>query len=359
MGRTINEALQTRKHNFNFIRLATSVAVIYAHSFALTGVAAKPFFAGISVTVFFILSGFLISASFERSKSLGQFALARALRIYPALIAVIFISAFVIGPVFTSLPLSGYFTNTEVAEYLTNMTALRIQHSLPGVFTNNPFPDFVNGSLWTLPLVLLCYSFLVLVGLAVKKKPVAFLMIMIPVLLFIWAHPYLVSRQRYYNNIFCFGIGGLIYVLRNKIILDFRIALVSLAVFSAARIYLSGPVYVVVAGISCSYLVMFAAFIPNNYLEKITRHGDFSYGLYIWAFPVQQMLVVAFGHWSPYANFSVAFIVSLMLAIASWHLIEKKAIALKGNFFMGKAPAVVFANEKVPVNKPPTVTDRV
>jgi peptidoglycan/LPS O-acetylase OafA/YrhL len=360
MGRTINEALQSRQHNFNFIRLATSVAVIYAHSFALSGVAAKPFFAGISVTVFFILSGFLISASYERSKTLSQFAVARALRIYPALIAVILVSALIIGPVFTSHSLISYFTDSEVAEYLTNMTALRIQHSLPGVFENNPFPDFVNGSLWTLPLVLLCYALLVLVGVAVKKKPVTFILILVPVLLFIWAHPYLIFRQRYYNNIFCFAVGGLLYVLRKKIRLDYRLALLSLAVFIAGRVYLSGPVYVLVTGISCSYLVMFAAFIPNNYLQHVTKHGDFSYGLYIWAFPVQQMLVVGFGHWSPLANFFGALLIGLLLAILSWHLIEKKAIAMKSAFTFGKPPAVVFVKEAATAEKPsPTISDRV
>lgn len=331
MRRTIEQAMLSREHNFNFIRLATSIFVIYSHAFTLTGYEKNAFFAGISVNVFFTLSGFLISASFERSKSLYQFFVSRALRIYPALIVVILVTALVIGPLFTTDSLKSYFTNIEVLKYLTNVTSLRIQHSLPGVFANNHFPDFVNGSLWTLPIVLLCYAILALTGMLVKRKVLTAIAILIPVIIFIYFHPYMIQKARYFNNVFYFLVGGLCYLVRGKIILDYRLALIMVAIFVANRLYSAGPLHLIVSAVSCTYVVMFIAFIKNDYLKKITRHGDYSYGLYIWAFPVQQILVLKFPNWNPYQNFSLAFAITLVLAMLSWHLVEKKAIALKGS----------------------------
>jgi peptidoglycan/LPS O-acetylase OafA/YrhL len=119
---------------------------------------------------------------------------------------------------------------------------------------------------------------------------------------------------------------------------------------------LGSAFFVLVTGITLSYLIMFLAFIKNNHVQYFAKYGDFSYGLYIWAFPVQQMLVLRFKDMDSYSNFFIATGVTLILAILSWHLVEKKALRLKPK----KQPTLIAQDTNpylLTVNEPSLVSE--
>jgi peptidoglycan/LPS O-acetylase OafA/YrhL len=338
---TIGTCLLRRRNNFDFIRFFASMGVIFSHSFPLTDNGDDPVtrisnrhftLGGLAVMTFFIISGFLITRSFSKTTSLKDYFVARALRIYPALFVVIFFSAFVLGPLFTTGSTSDYFTDIKTYKYLTNIFALRIQNSLPGVFHLNPFPDFINGSLWSLPLEMLCYVFVAISGLFLKKQMKFAFALSAAAGVYLYFHPQLIFDGQYYGNIFYFFLGSCCYLLRDKIVMNGITAMLMLSLFILSTRVSYGLSYLVTGGISYSYLIMFLGFTRNSPVENITRYGDFSYGLYIWAFPVQQVLALYFLHWNVYVSFVVAGTITLLMAALSWHLIEKKALAYKSTF---------------------------
>lgn len=159
----VGDRIKGHMNNFDFLRFFAAAMVIYCHSFALgTGRFDKEpmfvyscgqfHFGTLAVVIFFIMSGFLVTMSFDRSISAGSFFYNRVLRIFPGLVFVVIVTAFLLGPFVSSLPLHEYFTNSHTYSYLMTIT-LR-GHSahdfLPGVLSRNILPNTVNGSLWTL-----------------------------------------------------------------------------------------------------------------------------------------------------------------------------------------------------------------
>ena len=155
-----------RENNFDFIRLALAVLVIYSHSFAL-GMGQEdrePVFrltghqmtgGAIAVNLFFVMSGFMIAASAERSRSILDYLKRRVLRIYPAFIAAMLVGALVV------LPLSGgSFAATTlgglVFDFVTQ-TARLLEFTTAGAFATNPLRGDLNGSVWSIPFEFWCY----------------------------------------------------------------------------------------------------------------------------------------------------------------------------------------------------------
>jgi peptidoglycan/LPS O-acetylase OafA/YrhL len=139
---------------FDLVRLFGAILVIFGHSYPLTGVAGPGLAANgvatIGVKIFFVVSGYLIAQSWLRDPNLPRFLIRRCLRIFPALIVLIFVTTFIVGPLLSRLPASEYFTHPETYNYLQNIL-LYINYFLPGVFEKNIYPNAVNGSLWSLP----------------------------------------------------------------------------------------------------------------------------------------------------------------------------------------------------------------
>lgn len=178
----ISDALKSKKNNFDILRLIAAVMVIYSHSYALCGKTelGPPFYqqsyGGLGVAIFLIISGFLVTLSWSRSENLKVFLKARFLRIFPALIFVIFATTFIMGPLVTSLPVSQYFKNPETYQYLKNITLFDIRYNLPGIFTDNIYKGAVNGSLWSLEYEFTFYLILAFLGISglLKKNHLLF-----------------------------------------------------------------------------------------------------------------------------------------------------------------------------------------
>lgn len=159
---------------FDGLRLLAAFGVLYSHSFVLTRMDYKEVLirfthgatplAEISVYVFFAISGYLITQSWLRDPSIKRFMIRRLLRILPALVFVIAVSALIIGPLLTTLSLQEYFSNRAAWNYLSKIFIYPTQYGLPGIFENNPFPIVVNGSLWSLRLEFALYIIVMILG---------------------------------------------------------------------------------------------------------------------------------------------------------------------------------------------------
>ena len=157
------------KNSLDLLRLGAAIMVLYSHQYALLGLAEPAFlglnsFGGVGVALFFFLSGFLVSASWERDPDIVRFFTRRSLRIFPGLWFVFVLSFFLLGPLLTTLPLDDYFSSTTTWRYL-GTAALVSSNVLPGVFADNPMPLVINGSLWSLPVEFLCYGTVAALGL--------------------------------------------------------------------------------------------------------------------------------------------------------------------------------------------------
>ncbi len=345
---TLGDLAVGRKNNFDFIRFAAAMVVLFTHSFPLSGNnESEPLlmlshkqatFANLAVAVFFVISGFLVSQSYERSRSVVAYSKARVLRIFPGLFFVLFLSAFLLGPLTTSLPRGDYFSNLETYQYLKAAFLFPLKWNLPGVFTANAYSGTVNGSLWTIPYEVLCYIFVGawgVLGLLRGKKMSLFMFVLIYYLFFIrgtvWADggPRLLglAMAEIINLFVFFAAGMFVYAFRDHIPLDRYVAMISVVVLILS-IFLGGLKELFV--IFGSYLVFYFAFHPSVNLSKFAKYGDFSYGIYLYAFPVQQMVTSYHGgRMSEINNFLISFPIVLSLAVFSWYAVERNFLRLK------------------------------
>jgi peptidoglycan/LPS O-acetylase OafA/YrhL len=339
---------QGRNNNFNLIRIVAALAVLITHSYDLVG-SADPVgqslgmtMGSIAVDVFFITSGFLVTASLLTRQSIIEFIWARVLRIYPALLVLVVFTVFVLGVYFTTLPLSAYFTSSRTYTYLLKCSTLissGVPFKLPGVFENNPYKSAVNGSIWTMPyevrmyVILAAVWFVLRITRSYKLKAFQLIVIIYAVLsgLYVLAIPFYFPTINYLVKFsFMFFTGASFYVLKEHIHLSpllFWLIVIALA-FAIGNVHLFYVTYTV----SIAYLLFFMAYVPSGHIRKYNRLGDYSYGLYIWAFPVQQSVAALIPGVSVTYMIFISAAVSILLAVISWHILERRALSLKDHY---------------------------
>ncbi|MGE4528557.1 MAG: acyltransferase family protein [Rhodospirillaceae bacterium] len=337
--------------NFNLLRILAALAVLVTHCFVLaTGDAmAEPMRRDIGMTmgsmavdVFFITSGFLVTASLLTRRCTVEFLTARVLRIYPALLVMLVLTVGVMGAAFTSWPLGEYFASPVTRAYLTKCGTLLggVTYFLPGVFEATPYPRAVNGSLWTMPYEIKMYLILAVLWLAMKplkaRRGVVFQGAIVAsvavagAVLFVNAHVRHVDSM-FTRLFFMFFSGAAAFVLRQRIALSGRAACAMAACLPMA--YLAGAeVFAAVYICALAYLVLACAYLPAGFLRNYNRLGDYSYGVYIYAFPIQQAICALFPGISVGGLLASSTLAVFACAVASWHLVEKRALALKGRF---------------------------
>jgi peptidoglycan/LPS O-acetylase OafA/YrhL len=331
-----------RPAGFDYLRIGLSLAVIWSHSFGVAyGVGyiyenfsggLRPFLAMI-LPAFFALSGFLVAGSLERSRTLLSFLGLRVLRLVPALAVEIFLAAVFIGFWFTTLPYEAYFLSTGFMRYFLNVLGI-VQFYLPGVFYDNPWPRLVNGQLWTLPYEL--YSYIALALLAVfglvrgdRRFIIAIFVINITVFIIYFliknSRPGVTVSGPVLVLCFLYGVG--FYIFRHRIIWN---RLIFFAAAIATLVCLSFRVGDYLVGIPCAYVTIFLG-LTTPRRRWIVSSGDYSYGLFLYGFPVQQAVVAAMGpagrHW--WINTAISGALAFGLSYISWHLVEKNALKLK------------------------------
>jgi len=336
------------KNNFDFLRLFFAILVVVHHCYPLTGASEQDplfYFTGgkvsltyIGVRGFFIISGYLIFQSLVRSKDLTDYFTKRILRIYPALIIVLFFSVFICAFAYDG-SLKDYFTSIKTWSYaFINVTMVKGQSVIPGVFENNPFKKVINGSLWTIAYELSMYFFIApLFFLKAKpKKTMTFTIVAMLFVLFV-ARIFFMDQLKtmhvilmfdfWVNFAILFMAGAFLAVIeiekmnfRIPVLLVTLILLIVCLPFKHFEYiqYLLLPVIIILAGLT--YTKGF-----SSITEKI---GDISYGTYIYGFLLQQMIMYYFVL-NPLELLAISLPVTLFFGWLSWHLVEKHILAKK------------------------------
>ncbi|HZI14593.1 MAG TPA: acyltransferase [Myxococcus sp.] len=336
---TLGACLDSRRNNLDFLRFAAASGVLFSHAFPLgegkgTAEPLNAFTHGqlslgrLCVAVFLIISGVLITHSWERTPDLARFTWARVLRIFPGLATALVLSTLVLGVGFTTLPPREYLASPDTYLYvLRNFTLYQPQWDLPGVFDSNVYPGAVNGSLWTLRFEVGFYLLTLALGLTgqLHKRMVAVGWVGAAVASSI------TGRLGFWPELYLYFGGGVgLYLWRDRLRMSPWLALASVAAWVvSARL---GYGLRIATGLFGAYVVLYLAFLPAGRLADFGRRGDFSYGLYLYAFPVQQSVTALLGGPTPWwVNAAVSFPVVVLLAALSWHWVEKPALSFKSS----------------------------
>jgi len=332
---------QREQNHFNLIRMIAASSVILSHSgnLSVSWDTPDPLYSLIgidlgatAVLAFFAISGYFISLSFERRASNSAFLLARVTRIIPALLVVSLVCAFLIGPLFTDHPLRAYFSDKSVWLYpLKNISLVGILYAigLPGVFMHNPTPNIVNGPLWTLLFEGACYAGLFLVGVLGLLRRERFAVIVLA-----WAPAYLIIRygpwpQFRYFAVFSlpFVVGVAFYLFRAAGIRNGRVALALFA--TAFALVVTGHGVEELWSVAVAYGVLWLGFARAPALQAYNKLGDFSYGTYIWGFPVGQVLAALIPGIGLAAMIALSLPLGVLCGALSWFCVERPALRLK------------------------------
>jgi peptidoglycan/LPS O-acetylase OafA/YrhL len=343
---TLSDALRRDNNNFDLLRLVAAGMVIIGHSHALVPVESSrdlvltllefDYSGSLAVKFFFFLSGLLVTNSLIEKPQVVAFAMSRFCRVMPGLIVCVLLSALVLGPMVTSLSPPSYFSDHRTWSYIRANILLIPQWDLPGVFTDHRNPG-VNGSLWTLPFEVLCYVVLAALGLcgALRHRLIASALmvfitfyailtyavtvhglsvpVQLPVLMFRGLEARLLPA--------CFAFGALLAINKDAV---------------QARVWILAGLIVLCAlcrGSGLFQFVFYAALFHGSILAATTSAlkrvhllGDFSYGVYVYGFPLQQLMVSLWPRWSVRENQAAALAAALIMGAASWYLIERPAI---------------------------------
>lgn len=339
--------LKRHSNNFDFLRVLAALLVLISHCpelFNYSVFNSDPLNQSIgmgmgrtAVLIFFIISGYLITRSWESKKSISKFFISRFLRIYPALIVITILSVFVLGPLLTTLNTSEYFNHHTTYKYLENVSAYRMTYYLPGVFEDNPLKGSINGSLWTIAYEFTCYLVIALVGvLSILKRKYGIVIILLGLILVDiffkeqWNSiviPVLgIDFKTLTPGLLFFLAGAAYYKYRSEVPFNLLGVLLSFAILYLLR---DTTFYFSISILVFPYLVLSIVFMPIPFLNKVGKYGDFSYGIYLYAFPIQQILALFF-----YPKISGPILILLTLlclaifSFLSWNLVEKPAINL-------------------------------
>lgn len=323
-------------NNFDAIRIVAALSVLISHHFALLGqfepsVLQVNTLGGFSVLIFFAISGYLVTASWYNDPNLLRFAQRRALRIFPAYIAVIILTAYVLGSFLTTLPLGDYLSHKLTFSYLSNIW-MGLRSALPGVFEKNPYPVAVNGSLWTIPYEIKCYIALACAA-AIGLLRRRFLWLSLIAITLIWYEiqfgPDFHKNWKQFREMAAYFLAGSsIFVLqpfwqkRPSLYLA-MLLLAGLVLWHFGLRYIS-------LLLTVPYAVIYLGTRSTPILREFGRWGDPSYGIYLIAFPTQQTLIHFF--WPSVGSagiLALSIIVTTALAYLSWHGLEKAALRFK------------------------------
>jgi len=330
------------KNNFDFLRFLFAFIVVLSHiidlsQFHLFLPFKRYFDSHLSVTAFFIISGFLIAGSYIKTNNIKQYFTKRAKRLLPAYIFVIVFSFFFFS-FFSELNFLQYFSSPVLYKYLlanlffTNF----IQPCLPGVFDNNLLCT-INGALWTIKVEVSFYLLLPIILLfayKMKEKVYLYIGLYLFSLFYFYGLGYASLNSTKYGGIFDILQhqipGFLTYFVSGMVVYEY---FEKFTFYKNKLLFLATVVFIieyyynleVFRPIAMSIIIFYFAFgfkIFNNW----GKYGDFSYGVYIYHFPIIQLAIALnlFNLFNPFlvALFTIIFV--LICAIISWHLLEKK-----------------------------------
>ena len=333
-------------NNFQLLRILAAAAVLLFHCYALTDrwteeplwrLAHDQNLGALGVEIFFVVSGFLVTQSWLARRRFDHFVVARVLRIYPALIAATVVTI-ALAAASSKLPWAGFLAHPQTGDYFWHTAlGLDVRDRLPGAFVANPYPNVVNGSLWTLPIELRFYIALALAGIiGLLAHRVLWLVAVIAALTAMLTWPaYSLGLLEGHGGAIAgplatlFLLGSLAYAWRDALPVSLVAALAALGlmVWNPGG-YPRGALFAPLL----TYVVLVAAYHPRLRLRAFNRLGDYSYGLYVYSFPIQQTVVERVVGIAPLPLFACALPLALVVAMLSWHALEQPALGLKSYF---------------------------
>jgi len=329
-------------NNLSLIRITLALFVLLSHSFAMvTGdETTQPFYSSLKITpgtmavdMFFVISGFLLTQSLLKKQDPIDFIIARTARIYPALICATLFTALIVGGIFTTLPTIEYLTNHITIEYIIKTSTIirGIGFTLPEVFKNIPLYDQVNGSLWSLPFELKMYGLVFITWFVFyKTSKLTYLTSTVALIVISSGLIYLngfISRGidlKLPHLIYFFFVGSLYFCAQSRILISHKIA-IAVAItllFSAANQRLFMFMWMLCA----PYLLMYLTYIPKGKLLAYNKIGDYSYGVYVFAWPIQQSIIQINSNISIPQHILLSTLCTLLIAIPCFHYIEAPAM---------------------------------
>lgn len=336
----------SRANNFDALRMLAASVVIFGHAHPLSATPDKLVLGesvqSVAVKIFFVISGYLVARSWQSDPNYLRFLWRRTLRLFPALLLLLLLTVCVLGPMFTTLPVPEYLRSEGVSRYFWSNLVLSPVYALPGVFADNPYPTAVNGSLWSLPVEFFMYLLLPVVSIVASllggRRLFTGMALLLVASAFIRLHYFPADEQlvlwgtgsKSVLNVGPYFFVGAIYAMpgvQRWIHLGWALFLAMLvALFQVDNYTLMQFLMLLVL----PYVTLAFGMATTPLLASAGRFGDPSYGIYLYGFPVQQavfeMAGPGMGVW---ANTLVTLPIVFLLAYASWHLLEKRALALK------------------------------
>jgi peptidoglycan/LPS O-acetylase OafA/YrhL len=337
------DAASLQRNNFDFLRFALASLVVFSHSFALlSGTdATEPLMrltggqlcsGELAVDWFFVISGFLITHSWLRGRGTWDFFCKRACRIYPAFVVAMVVCAFIVAPLATDNPTDA-LNRTQFLELVKGSLTLR-GYGYDQAFPRNPL-GAINGSMWSISYEAWCYVGVVALGLLCLLRRRRFMLVMFVVAIAV-SVIFLVYRlrpggkilgvifgsPRIWARLLPYYMAGIVfYLFKDRIPHSTRLAtLAAITLVTSALIPYGLAVALPTVG---TYVLFWLAYHPRIRLEHWAVCGDFSYGIYLYAFPIQQLLI----HWMPALQplelFALAMPLSAASGLMSWHTVEK------------------------------------
>lgn len=334
-----------KKNNFDFLRFLFAVFVVISHAYPLSGSSENAqwiyqltngqiVLARIGLDGFFIISGFFIFKSLQRSKNIYNYFQKRVLRLFPALLVVLLITILLAPYVYEGI--IPFHENIEVYTYLPNNISLyNFQPVIKGIFDKNPYHS-INGSLWTIRYEFSLYMALSILCFFRKKVWLIKLLLLACFIILIIVYTFFLDR--FAGSSICGMLGyeildlGIFFVCGSVLAaFDFEkihsnsllVVVFFILIFS---IYFN--FYSIVKHTTLPIIILLIGFKPLPFFSTFGKMGDMSYGIYIYSFPVQQTLMY-FYNLNLYQLMLWSLTISILLGYLSWHLIEKKALKYK------------------------------
>jgi peptidoglycan/LPS O-acetylase OafA/YrhL len=345
---TLEQAALGHDNNLNLLRAIAAMLVLVSHSVTVaTGMASREpgrqwlglSLGDIAVDIFFVVSGFLVTGSLRRSNSLKKYVAARGLRIVPGLWIALLLSVLVVSWRFSANPPLDNLLDSRTWHYLGRnaLIVAGVDFTLPGAFAANPFPGSVNASLWTLPLEVWMYIVLAIEWWSARKLQARLgprglsrmlLASAVGLLVLTFATSLTGHPSNSLRHAAMFFSAAWIYEVRAAIALRTDVAALACAILAGGAM-LSHGAFEIAYRLVLPYVVLYAAYVPGGLIRRYNRVGDLSYGIYIYAFPLQQITAALFPGIGTGGLFLIASAMTLLAAALSWRLVESPALRLR------------------------------
>lgn len=342
--KSLKDLSGSENNHFNLIRMMLSFLVFFCHCYALrfgklanvmdpiSGLIGH-WIGDLAVDGFFALSGYLVTGSLLRSEYFLRYLMSRVLRIYPGLIVMLLLLIAFMSTM-SSLSLKQYLLSRETLSLIIHNATLvfDVRYNLPGVFADNPYPRAVNGSLWTLPYEVRFYlliggAWFVLYSFTQYRRALFFIVTTLTLIALTVSDSLGISLEAHYIRfgiVFC--MGSLLWQISPYIPTSRMLLFIAICITAYS---LREPVPPLIYLILMPYIAVCCAYANIPALSFYSKVGDYSYGLYIYSFPVQQTI----SHLYPAMNITeyvaVTLVVTMTFSYFSWWMIEKPFIALK------------------------------